>query len=148
MLKVPSFHILSPLRGEREGKKNPSAQMQFGKGNGFLVEAFLYVLELLRLSAVPWLVFRIDWGTATKCCKCILPQGSGCWAEVLGTFPFPAEHTWHTSFCKCTFVRFPLGLVIFLFLKWLGSNKLEGQGVFGIYCSFCIFFPFLNQSLI
>lgn len=86
MLKVPSFNILSPLREEREEKK-PSAQMHFGEGNGFLVGAFLYVLELLRLSAVPWLVIRIDWGTAAKCCSAFSLRAQGVEQRCWGLFP-------------------------------------------------------------
>lgn len=39
--------------------------MQLRDGNGFLAGAFLYILKSLRLSAVPWLVSRTDWGAAT-----------------------------------------------------------------------------------
>lgn len=148
MLKVPSFHILSPLRGEGEGKKIPFFTNAVWRRKWLLGGGPSLCPGTPEAVCCSLVSFQDRLGTATKCCKCILREGSGCWSEVLGTFPFPAEYTWHTSLCKCTFVRFPLGLVIFLFLKWLGSNKPEGQGVFRIYCSFCIFFPFLNQSLI
>lgn len=102
MLKVPSFHILSPLRGEREGEKIPSAQMQFGEGNGFLVGAFLYVLELLRLSAVPWLVIRIDWAQQPNAANAASPRAQGveqrCWGlspsqlSTRGTLHFASAH--------------------------------------------------------
>lgn len=102
MLKVPSFHILSPLRGEREGEKIPSAQMQFGEGNGFLVGAFLYVLELPRLSAVPWLVIRIDWAQQPNAANASSRRAQGveqrCWGlspsqlSTRGTLHFASAH--------------------------------------------------------
>lgn len=147
MLKDPSFHILSPLREEREEKTsfctNAFWRRKWLPGGGLSL-----CPEIPEAVCCSLVSYQDRLGHSNQMLQCILSQGSGCWTEVLGTFPFPAEYTWQTSLCKCTFARLPLGLVIFLFLKWLGSNKLEGQGVFRIYCSFCIFSPFLNQSLI
>lgn len=78
--------------------------MQLREGNSFLAGAFLYILKLLRLSAVPWLASRVDWGTATVLQMHSPPRAQGveqrCWGVFLSQLDTCGKLHFASAYCK------------------------------------------------